>query len=156
MSKNVTSHPLKDSMDRAILDIKKGVGYRLNKHVIFVGHMVAFDKGSCAYINKIMENFTDVEYHYLSVISYIGKIETQKKIHCDATIMPKSAFDRCYDKYTVLPVTEEQRLLIANKDYLQEALEIIKARFKDMGQGYAENLVCFMYRYFEEFLNIYN
>lgn len=55
-----------------------------------------------------------------------------------------------------MPVTEEQRLLIANKDYLQEALEIIKARFKDMGQGYAENLVCFMYRYFEEFLNIYN
>ena len=122
------------------------------KKIVFSGHILEFDKGTCAYLNQIEKAIPEAEMILLSHAVTIPHEKSYQLLNFMHYTLPFTASLNRYDKNIDVEISEEAYNTIQKKDYLQLAIERLTSRHKDMGVGYPEMLVYCLYKYFDEFL----
>ncbi len=123
------------------------------KKVIFSGHVLEFDKGTCKYLNYISENLDNAELILLSHATKINNAKANKLINFNYFKLPVTASLNRYEANVDAEVPEKILQFLEQKEYLKIAVERLEKRHKDMGKGYAKALTYNLYRYFEAFLD---
>lgn len=144
-----------NEMKNSINEILSGIRYRTKSTLIICGHIVAFDKGTCNYVNKLSKLLTNTNVLLVSEVPYINDIEVRRKIKFDFKIMRKVPMRNSYDKNVDIPLCYEVGKLISEKKYLQDAVISMEKRFPDMGLNYAKYLAWYLYTYYSTLIDTY-
>ncbi len=143
-------------MEASIDEIEDNLKYRIRPTIIFAGHIAAFDKGSCHYINEL-SNHINADFVLLSEVPYMRREQVAEKINSniEIQILRKVPMNKGYDSAISVILSTEAQKLICEKKYLREAIINIKARFHDMGENYPELLVVYLYKYYKKIIEVY-
>ncbi len=125
------------------------------RKVVFSGHILEFDKGTCSYLNDMASVLDDTEILLLSHATKQNFAKTNSLIDLKYFSLPFTFGLNRYEVGIDVAVPEEARKVIQEKDYLTIHEEKIRMRHKDMGVGYPMALTYFLYEYYCEFLDYY-
>ncbi|PWW08326.1 hypothetical protein DFQ01_10147 [Paenibacillus cellulosilyticus] len=142
-------------INSAISNISNGVIDNSKDNILIVGDMVSYDKGICDYLNKLSIDMPDVNFVLLSEATYVGRARTAAKILFDFIITPTLFGKNRYVKGQRLVMTKEVVSAIEKNEYLAEAIDNLKTRHPEMGDGYAEVLLYWASKYFQELIDSY-
>lgn len=123
--------------------------------VIFSGYVSSYIKGGNRFLQELFDRLPEFE---LIALSQSGKSVTEHeedKIAFDVWTVPRVPFLGGYDIGLKIHLTEEMKNAIDSKKYLQDAVYNIKSYHDDFGEGYAEALVYYTYRYAEILIETY-
>ncbi len=126
------------------------------KKIVFSGHILAFDKGVCAYLNQISESIYPCEMMMISHASGIRNSEAVNLVDFNYYTLPYTFSLGCYSKNVDLDIPVYVENLIDSKPYLIQHCKKVEERHKDMGRNYAKGLVYWLYIYYIYFLNHFN
>lgn len=125
----------------------------LRRNILFSGYLSSYRKGGNVFFESILHEWPGVD---LIAMSQSGKELTQrerKQIAFEKVLnVPRVPFFGGYDKNLDINLSEEMKMIIKSKKYIQEAIENIKSYHDDMGEGYAEALVCYTYMYIKVYI----
>ncbi len=116
-------------------------------NAVISGYISTFAKGGNRFFQKLNEQMPELEW---IVISQSGRKITQKrksKIAFDILSVPRVPFKGGYDKKLNIMLTEEMKSVIAEREYLHDAIYNVKSYHDDMGEGYPEALVYYTHLY---------
>ena len=143
-------------MQKSIKEIEIGLRYRIKPHVIVCGHIVAFDKGTCNYINTLAREMGEYDWLLLSECPHVDENTINKKIDIDYKVLRKVPMKNDYDANVDMPISYDIKNLIDSKAYLREAVDCMEKRFPDMGLNYASYLTWYLYCYYNKIIDLYS
>ena len=145
-----------NNLDRGLNEIEKYSFFRKRKKVALIsGAMVAFDKGTINFLNKIIENDNKTQYILLSEVTAENRRKTRETIKCDSICTPHLLAKEILVPYMNITVPNKVTVYIKKKKYLKKAIENLKRRHRNnIGQGYAEVLMYYADRYIRKVLDI--
>ncbi len=120
--------------------------------VIFSGHNLEFDKGTCSYLNKLAEGIAPSEMILLSHAVNVQNVKADKLIHFNYFTLPYTLTFNRYPKNQDIILPKDVEDVIESKEYLIENYKKVEMRHKDMGENYAKAMVYWLYRYYISFL----
>lgn len=120
--------------------------------VIFSGHILEFDKGTCSYLNQLAEGIAPSEMILLSHAINVQNIKADKLINFNYFTLPYTLSFNRYPKNQDIVIPTDVEDVIESKEYLIENCKKIEMRHKDMGENYAKAMVYWLYRYYVSFL----
>lgn len=124
-----------------------------NKKIVFSGHILEFDKGTCAYLNQINKEIFPDELILLSHAVNVKKTKADSLIDFNYYSVPYTLSLNRYQKNVDIYIPDEIIEFIDSKEYLVEQCIKIESRHKDMGENYAKAIIFWLYRYYIEFLD---
>ena len=157
LNKNVPKddwNRMKEAFDKVIRNFQAVIPSD-KKKIIFSGHILEFDKGTCNYLNYISENLSNAELILLSHATNINSSKANKLINFNYFKLPVTASINRYEPNVDIDVPVDIIKFIESKEYLKLAVKRLEMRHKDMGKGYAKALIYNLYRYFDTFLDHY-
>lgn len=125
--------------------IRKFSEVGISDNAIISGYVSTFIKGGNEFFQKLNELIPYVQW---IVLSQSGKRITESEknnIFFDVLSMPRVPFKGGYDINLNITLSDEMKQTISEKEYLQDAIYNIKSYHDDMGNGYPEALVYYMY-----------
>lgn len=125
------------------------------KKIVFSGHILEFDKGTCAYLENMESQLENTEILLISHATNQQKAKSNQITKLKYFTLPFTFGVNRYEKHVEVEVPADVRETIEKKLYLKQNEEKIKLRHKDMGNGYPAALTYLLYEYYCEFLDYY-
>lgn len=155
-------HIFRSSSDRVLYEMKLSIfngcdeiKYRLKQTIMFVGNPKYINSKVIKDINNISQRDEERYYHLLMETSEHSKGE-YKKYSFGTDIISKIDMPRGYDEKVSVELSKEMKDIIDSKEYLKDTVSKVYSQMNNIGEGYAEALVCYWYRYFCKVINLYN
>ena len=123
------------------------------KVVLIAGAMAVFDKGTIDFLNKMARGDSRVQYILLSEVTAEFRRKTKDRFEFESICTPHLLAKEILVPYMDAPVLPHVRQYLESRDYLQRAVENLKGRHYNMGNGYAENLVYYADKYLKNVLD---
>ena len=123
------------------------------KKIVFSGHILEFDKGTCQYLNQLAEADENVELLLLSHAIHVRNDKADRKINFNYYTVPYTAGINRYEKEKKIDLPDEVKETIEGKGYLKALTQRLESRHKDMGKNYPQALGYELYRYYQAFLD---
>ncbi len=116
--------------------------------IIFIGHMLAFDKGTCNYMIELRKRLENTYFFVLNESIGVSDEKAKRLIPFDYLTVPRTAASGQFDPNFELDVPEKIRNEISAKEYLRRAVDVLYSWHDTMGRGYAEWLIYYVYKYY--------
>jgi hypothetical protein len=140
--------PITIRFEKSIADIEARLKPHEKPTIVFAGRFVSFDKGTCNYLNMLVEKMPEIYPLLLSEATDIKASEIASKIVFDYIALCEAPVTKGYSKNRRVALDPRTRKLISECPVLEESVKNIKAKFPDMGSGYPEALIGYLYRYY--------
>ncbi len=118
------------------------------RSIIFIGHMVAFDKGTCNYMKQLRKRINDIHFFVFNESIGVNDIQIKEKIPFDFLTVPRTSASGQFDPDVNFSVPDFVKELISSKKYLTSAVDTLYRWHDNMGKGYAEWFVYYVYQYY--------
>lgn len=157
-------HRFKSVQDRIEWQMKESVWnvgvktqYRIKPTIVVAGNPKHIDKKVIDQLVKHRESNSEVSIRLLMESSE-HSIEEYYRLFgkWSVDLIERVDLPRGYDAKIEIKQTSWMKELIAEHPYLAELALELDAKFRDMGNGYSELLVCYWYLYFRKIVNVYN
>lgn len=117
------------------------------KTILYLGHIAAFDKGVCGYLNRVAEQMPDHTWLLLSETPKMTPEEIAQKIHFPFLKIPRGPFAGGLD-FGIIPEQQDcDSVCACRNSRLAEAADNICAHFPGTERLYADYLVKYFHQY---------
>ncbi|MEY8283646.1 hypothetical protein AALA13_07440 [Lachnospiraceae bacterium 50-23] len=124
------------------------------KTKLIAGAMVAFDKGTVDFLNKLAKKDTEYKYVLLSEVTAEFRRKTRECIEFEHVCTPHLLAKEIRLLHFAVSVPEEVEGYVRQREYLIRAQQNLLGRHKDMEESYAEVLVYYADQYITRLLEI--
>lgn len=114
-------------------------------NILISGYLSTFRKGGNHFFKEVQKHLPDSR---IIAFSHSGRNLTyreHKQIQYEFLAFPDVPFTGGYKKNLDVPLTQEMRKTISEKQFLKDAIYNIKEYHDDIGDGYAEAMVYYLY-----------
>jgi len=116
--------------------------------IIFIGHMVAFDKGTCNYMRQLKKRINNLHFFVFNESISVSDDQIERTIPFDFLTVPRTSALGQFDPNINFTVPDYVKELLSSKKYLESAVETLYRWHDNMGKGYAEWFVYYVYQYY--------
>lgn len=127
--------------------------YPKGKTVLICGAMATFDKGILDFLNDWNELVPDQNMIMLSEVTAQYRRYTAERLRFPYICTPHLLAKEMVIRNMEIPVTSEMEELISEKNYMREAVQNMKGKYPDLGQGYAVAWGYYTYVFISALLN---
>ena len=143
-------------MSESIWGISENIQYRKMPTIIMVGNPKTLDSNNLKKIAAFKQSSRDCSVRLLMETSEHKPAEYKALFGDHIDLNDRIDMPRGYDRGVAIKLTEKMQKLLDTKDYLIPLTKELRQRYRDMGDGYPEALICYWYEYFAKMLRIYD
>ena len=122
--------------------------------ILIVGHMAAFDKGTCHYLNEASIHTPLWNWVLLSETPQTARETIGQMIRIPFLVIPRAPFKGCFDKNLSIPEKDNKYETGSLAELKNQAIVNMEHHFPKMGKGYAEYLFLYFLKYAQKCLSL--